>query len=996
MSAAEDATAAGYLRGWHRSAEQTIALQAAAAPLATTLGQLAASSQPAEQPLAPADPAALIGTTIGPYRLASIIASGGMGIVYRAYQHSPVRRQVALKMIRAGQLGDSAVRRFAAERQSLALMDHPDIAQVYQAGNTPSGQPYYAMELCSGEPIDRYCTAKQLSLAERLPLVIRVARAVQQAHSRGVIHRDLKPDNVLVADCEGGPSVKVIDFGIAKLTGAQWTTSAGPATRAGELVGTPAYMSPEQAAEGEIDARTDVFAIGALLFKLLTGTTPLAAAAEDDSGVSSLAEIIQRLSQFEPVTPSVRFASLPAESRDRLGKQMGAASPKRLAAALRGDLDWIVLKALQPDRLRRYATASDLADDIQRFLEHRPVTAAAPSWRYRLGKFYQRRRPLVLAIASIAGTVLLAVLVSGVAWMRYSAERRAEVARLADEVDVLLDEANAFRARAVRGGPDADDDFSAAQTAAAKSASLLAGRDEFPELRQRLRAVQQSLVADSRALQLARQLDDARLGLFAFGQQAASDRLGRQDAIRRVVEALQQFGITPDGTDPSSVHARLRGCPVPTLETVIQTLDFLIGEVPLGAGVYLHAQQGRLSIARLVPGGAADQQGILRPGDRLLAINDLDLVEDAFDAATAYRQLQRPPGEQILLRVVRDLGLPLNIQLTCRGDLAHWAHDVLALLDPDPWRGSLRRAVLDADLQALQRCAGHERLAEQSPHSLIQLAGSLFLLQSPDDSIDILRLAQRRYPGNYWTNHYLGISLASAVQPPQPAAALRYLTTAVGLRPDHPAARINLAEGLLAAGELSAALNQLQLAAEMLPEDKQLQRRIAWLGNELARQADDEPVRQSPAAHSRRSTKLPDGDAGTAAEIPNDTTSFAADHVEALEAEARQLAQHGERQRAVALIRQGRARLGDIPQLRRALGAVLLDVGDYTAARIALADAARRMPTDAATRFYFGVALQYCGDSSAAIREYQSALQLRPDYAAVHPFLSPLLAADDR
>ncbi|HBJ35971.1 MAG TPA: hypothetical protein DDZ51_14730, partial [Planctomycetaceae bacterium] len=245
-----------------------------------------------------------IGTTVGNYYIKSVIASGGMGTVYQAVQCQPVRRTVALKMIRRGMTDESTLGRFLAERQALAVMDHPDIAQVFEANTTADGNPYFSMEFCTGEPIDRYCRKNRLDLASRLNLVIRIARAIQQAHSRGVIHRDLKPANILVSHCEGGLSLKMIDFGIAKFTDGQWQGGDREATRIGELVGTPAYMSPEQASGIDIDARTDVFAIGAILFKLLTDSTPLLSKNQNATVDSNLSTVIEQLSTFVPTIPS--------------------------------------------------------------------------------------------------------------------------------------------------------------------------------------------------------------------------------------------------------------------------------------------------------------------------------------------------------------------------------------------------------------------------------------------------------------------------------------------------------------------------------------------------------------------------------------------------------------------------------------------------------------------------------------------------------------------
>jgi serine/threonine protein kinase len=369
------------------------------------------------------------GSTIGPYKLMEQIGAGGMGLVFVAEQHQPVRRKVALKVIKPGMDTREVVARFEAERQALALMDHPNIARVLDAGATDSGRPYFVMELVRGVPITRFCDENRLTPRERLELFVAVCQAVQHAHQKGIIHRDLKPSNVLVTLHDGKAVPKVIDFGVAKAIGQQLTERT-VYTRFLQMVGTPLYMSPEQAEMSglDIDTRTDVYSLGVLLYELLTGSTPfdrkrLATAAFD--------EIRRIIREEDPPKPSTRLSqsgeALPALAAQR------KTEPAKLSRLFRGELDWIVMKCLEKDRTRRYETANGLARDLQRYLADEPVEASPPSATYRLRKLVRRNKGPVLAVSLL----LLALLggIIGTTWGLIRAEkaRQAEADRAEGE-----------------------------------------------------------------------------------------------------------------------------------------------------------------------------------------------------------------------------------------------------------------------------------------------------------------------------------------------------------------------------------------------------------------------------------------------------------------------------------------------------------------------------------------------------------------------------------
>ncbi|YCM45724.1 protein kinase [Verrucomicrobiaceae bacterium 227] len=363
------------------------------------------------------------GTVIGNYKLLHQIGEGGFGVVYMAEQLRPIKRRVALKIIKLGMDTRQVVARFEVERQALAMMDHPNIAKVLDAGATDQGRPYFVMELVRGIPITTYCDENQLDTKERLGLFQLVCRAVQHAHQKGIIHRDLKPSNVMVTMHDDQPVPKVIDFGVAKATQADLTEKT-LYTRYDQFIGTPAYMSPEQAQMSglDIDTRSDIYALGVLLYELLTGTTPYDGR---DLAKVSQDEVRRVIREEEPPKPSTRVNTLDNAQRTDLAKRHRLA-PERLSGNLRGDLDWIVMKALEKDRTRRYETANAFSDDVRRFLENEPVTAAAPRTLYRFRKYARRHRTALTVAGSIAAILLIGIIVSTLLALRaLKAEQKA-------------------------------------------------------------------------------------------------------------------------------------------------------------------------------------------------------------------------------------------------------------------------------------------------------------------------------------------------------------------------------------------------------------------------------------------------------------------------------------------------------------------------------------------------------------------------------------------
>ncbi|HUQ70910.1 MAG TPA: protein kinase, partial [Planctomycetaceae bacterium] len=459
------------------------------------------------RPMSQAQPGTLIG---GRYKLLEAIGEGGMGTVWVAEQTEPVRRKVALKLIKAGMDSRSVLARFEAERQALAVMDHPNIAKVLDGGLTESGRPFFVMEYVKGVPITEYCDATRLSVPERLNLFVQVCHAVQHAHQKGIIHRDLKPSNILVAPYDDKPVPKVIDFGLAKAMH-QSLTERTLHTAHDTVLGTPLYMSPEQAQLNnlDVDTRSDVYSLGVLLYELLTGTTPLEKQRFKQAAWEEIKRIIR---EEEPPRPSLRLSSTATLPSLAAGRHT---EPERLTKLVRGELDWIVMKSLEKDRARRYETANGFAADIQRYLSGEPMLAAPPSARYRLRKFARKYQAALTTATAIALLLVAGATVS--TWQAVRATRAEAAARLAEQEARAAQQSEAERAEGERL---AKLDARAAQ----RSESNRAEGERLAKL-------------DAEAKQAEAERQQTRA---EAGEKLASDRLVQVDSEKQRAEAEKQ------------------------------------------------------------------------------------------------------------------------------------------------------------------------------------------------------------------------------------------------------------------------------------------------------------------------------------------------------------------------------------------------------------------------------------------------------------------------
>jgi tetratricopeptide (TPR) repeat protein/serine/threonine protein kinase len=941
------------------------------------------------------------GSVIGPYKLLEQIGEGGFGAVFLAEQQEPVRRKVALKVLKPGMDTRQVVARFEAERQALAIMDHPHIAKVFDGGATPSGRPYFVMELVKGVPITDFCDQSRLEPCQRLELFVTVCQAVQHAHQKGIIHRDLKPSNVLVSRHDTAPVVKVIDFGIAKALG-QELTDKTLFTGLAQMVGTPLYMSPEQAgmSDLDIDTRSDIYSLGVLLYELLTGTTPFDRERFKQAGYDELRRIIR---EEEPPKPSTRLSTA-GQAATSISANRGT-EPAKLTRLLRGELDWIVMKALEKDRNRRYETANGFALDVQRYLADEPVLACPPSAGYRLRKF-ARRNKRTLATAALFGTLLVAA-VGAVGWavrdgeaerqalaekaerdreadrqalaLKAKLDRAARQGRIGAQVDLILGEVRELEK--AQKWPEA---LAAARRAGARTAD---GADAATRVR-----VRQVL----RDLEMVAELEELHLRETHGAEAGAYNDAGRP---RLYAAAFRALGVDVKALPAAEAAARL--CARPAVA------------VALAAALDDWARAGRLRAPeqskRLWALAAAVDPDPWRVSVRRAAA--------ALDAAALKKLAQspktarQPPQSQLLLasslwlcyQPVEAIALLERASEIHPGDF--WIH-----LNLGRFNCNIRPARLEA---AVRHNLAARALRPRSSATWNNLGIALKAQGNQDQAIACYRKAIELDGKNAGAHHNLGDVLNAQRKLDE---AIRHYRKAIELEPDSPWTLNNLGNALKDLRKLDEAVACYRKAIQLRPKDltARAYNNIAAsnynnLGNALWVQG----KRQEAMACYRKAVELEPHNAswhtilGDHLVAPGERDEAIRCYRKAVALEPQNAGFH--RTLALALAQQGRVAEAIASQVRAnkldpksagSLGNLIpywwFRPGKLDEAIAAFKEAIRLEPGHADYHFALGKALRLRNKLDEAVAAFRKAIALEPQNAGFHSTFGEALRAQKK
>jgi tetratricopeptide (TPR) repeat protein len=938
------------------------------------------------------------GTVIGPYKLVEQIGEGSFGVVFLAEQTQPVRRKVALKVLKPGMDTRQVVARFEAERQALAIMDHPNIAQVHDGGVTASGRPYFVMELVKGAPLSEFCDQNQLTLRQRLELFVSVCQAVQHAHQKGIIHRDLKPSNVLVSRHDTTPVVKVIDFGVAKALG-QALTDKTLCTGLAQMVGTPLYMSPEQAgmSDLDVDTRSDIYALGVLLYELLTGTTPFNKQRFKEAGYDEMRRIIR---DEEPPRPSTRISTLGAAATTLSGKCQS--DPRRLRQLCRGELDWIVMKALEKDRNRRYDSASAFAADVERYLRDEPVQACPPSPWYRCRKFAWRNRTSLTV--SVLVTFCIAWLAAGGGWIAWN--RGTRQAKAASDLDTALEWGERFQEQGKR----------AEALAALSQAELLATEAGTPLRAERLTVLQGKLAADARDAEFTRRFEHIRLSVQSEVK-VLENRFALEAVFPEIAGELRRFGIDMRDMSPMAAAAYLETRPELVRRTVIAALDECLKAAPKDD---TQARQWLLDAL-----AAADRDAWRVQVRQAAASHDWCSLASLAGTADV---LHHPPS--FLLFVADSLPTPMQanrlallrrVQRAYPADL--WANHGLAQTLADQGQPAEAIAYYTAAVALRPENAGiyYNRGLAQSragnPDAAIAdfrqainlasdyaeahhgLAQVLYAQGQIDEAIPEYREARRLKPGYAATHNNLGICLAQKGQLDEAISAFR---DAIRLKRDYAEAHNNLGAALRGQRRLDDAIAAFHDAIGL---KKDYADAHCNLGVALRDQgAIDAAIaacrvaiginKQFAEAHRTLGLALRDkGRLDDAIAAFRDAIGFKNDFAEAYTNLGAALRDQGRREDAIAAYRKAVHFNPDDAESFYNLGVALMNKGEFDEA-IAACRAATALKRDySAAHFTLGAVLQRKGKNDDAIVAYREAIRTNQDNAAAHNNLGALLFA---
>jgi tetratricopeptide (TPR) repeat protein len=874
------------------------------------------------------------GTVLGVYKLLEQIGEGGFGIVFVAEQQRPVRRRVALKVLKPGMDSRQVLARFEAERQALALMEHPHIAQIHDGGSTPSGRPYFVMELVKGVPITAYGDHHQVPVRQRLELFLHVCDAVQHAHQKGVIHRDLKPSNVLVASHDGVPVVKVIDFGVAKAIGQQLTDKT-VYTQFAQLIGTPLYMSPEQAGESslDIDTRSDIYALGVLLYDLLTGTTPFDQERFHRVGYDELRRIIR---EEEPPRPSTRISTLGQASTTVSANRRS--DPRRLSQLFRHELDWIVMKALEKDRSRRYETAKAFAADVQRYLADEPVQACPPSPWYRFRKLAWRHRAALAATATVFVAVLVAVggLAGSIGWaLRDRGARRAgaeEKARAALEDAVHLEQ---------------EEKWPEALSTARRAREILAGIGADPILSEEVERL-------ARDLEMVHRLEEARLRRATVGISGAlTDDEGCEAAY---ADAFRWYGLDVDSLEPGECADAIR-----CRSICLQLAAGLDGWAFVRRRLRLHRWRELSAVSR-----AADPD---RWRDRLrdaLEGNDPKALQEV---AGSVPPDNLPPATAVLLGSLSlgtggaaEQAVPVLQRVQQRHPGDYWLNYVLGMVFHMRGGNHLE--------DAIRYYAAAVAIRPQSVLGHVNLAAALKDKGRLNEAVAEFREAIHLDKDEPNSHFGLGNALRDKGRLGEAIAEFR---RAIGLRNDFPEAHTNLGNALYTNGWLDEAIAEYGAALRSKRNFPEAYLAHTGLGNALH----DKGRLDGAVAEYREALRLKK-------DLPEAHRGLG----EALRDKGRLDAAIAECREAIRLNR-------DYPGAHNVLGVALQDKGRHHEAIAEYREALRLQKDYPEAHTNLGNALAAMGQLEGAIAEYQQALrseQYFPGAYTAHNGLGTALA----
>jgi serine/threonine protein kinase/tetratricopeptide (TPR) repeat protein len=740
------------------------------------------------------------GTVIGAYKLLEQIGEGGFGVVFMAEQTQPVRRKVALKIVKPGMDTRQVVARFEAERQALALMDHPNIAHILDGGETASGRPYFVMELVRGIPITEFCDQSHLSVHQRLELFLNVCHAVQHAHHKGIIHRDLKPSNVLVTLHDDKAVVKVIDFGIAKATGQQLTDKT-LFTNFAQMIGTPLYMSPEQAQMSglDVDTRSDIYSLGVLLYELLTGTTPFD---QERLRTESYDEIRRLIREEEPHKPSTRLSTLALAATTASANRQS--DPKRLSELLRGDLDWIVMKALEKDRNRRYDTANAFALDLQRYLSDEPVQACPPSLRYRLRKLARRHKAMLVSasVAALAAFLMVGVVAGSLGWM--ARDRSERQARLNREVEHALEEADKScdQALTLTDNPYHWEAALAVAASACKRADGLAAQEEAglePAVHERLEALRARLNAGDNDRRFVARFDEIRLEQSEVHEAANQFKL--EIAFPGFKKAFQShYGIAFGATPPEKVLKIIEQRPGPVRPYLVAALEFSLAFAPT------EDSQARAWLGAVLQ--AVDSSDPWRRQARAaIEARDWHALGKLLEQASTAQQ---PPVVFLALAAKQGWDDPRMLDLWRYIRQAYasdfWANHSLAHV-LHYYHGRLE--------EAIRYYTAAIALRPRSPADYINMGNALHSQGQLDQAIAFYRQATAIAPRNAAAHERLGLALEKKGCLDEAIAELRATTGLRNYVPDHN----SLGRMLARKGLLDEAIAAWKRAIQLDPKD---------------------------------------------------------------------------------------------------------------------------------------------------------------------------------